>query len=68
MFNTWNTLNDQTKGLILVVVGSVLLLHTLGVIQKGLNVLIILSSLYMIGLGLVKLDAINKFADILRKK
>ena len=68
MLSIWKNLSEQNKGIILVSIGTVLLLHTLGLIQKGLSYIIILSALYMIGLGLIKLDVQNKIMAYFTKK
>lgn len=68
MFNYWSKLSEQNKGIILVGVGAILLLHTLGLVQKGLNYIIILSAIYMIGLGLIKLDVQKKLMAYFNKR
>ncbi len=44
------------RGLIFIIAGTILLLHTLGILQQGLNYLIIIASLYMIGSGFIQID------------
>lgn len=68
MFNFWKSLTEQNKGIILLAIGIILLLHTLGVFTKGLNYVIIACAIYMVGLGLVKLDAKKKIMAYFNKK
>jgi hypothetical protein len=50
------TLTKQHKGFIYIAVGLILLLHTLGVIEKGLNYIIIFGSFALIVCGFIKID------------
>lgn len=40
-------------GVLMMAVGSILLLYTLGILEKGLGIIIILGSLYLIFQGMV---------------
>ena len=44
-------MSDTNKGILLIVAGSILLINTLGFIERGLNIIIILGSLFMIFYG-----------------
>ena len=68
MFNFWSKLSDQNKGIALIGIGALLLLHTFGFVQKGLNLIIILSALFMIGLGLSKLGVLQKIMAYFHKR
>lgn len=68
MFSYWKKLSEQNKGIILVVLGVILLLHTLGIFTTGLKWVLIISSIFMIGLGLVKLEVQKKIMGSLHKK
>ena len=50
-----NVLSDTTKGILLIAAGTVLLLHTLGIIQKGLDGVIIVFAVAFIVIGLLKI-------------
>ncbi|TET05913.1 hypothetical protein E3J79_03925 [Candidatus Dependentiae bacterium] len=51
MNDFFEKMSDANKGILLIIVGSILLIHTLGFIERGLNVIIILGSLLMIFYG-----------------
>jgi len=51
MFNPLEHMPDTYKGIILVVSGTILLLHTMGILERWLNIFIIIGSLIMIGYG-----------------
>jgi hypothetical protein len=67
MFHYWNKLSEQNKGIILVALGAILLLHTLGIFTTGLRWVLIFGSVFMIGLGLMKLDVQNKIMGYFKK-
>jgi len=61
--------SEQLKGIGLIIGGSVLLLHQIGLLPQRLDFyIIIFAALYLIFLGMVKLDAVKKLQIILSKK
>ena len=68
MFNPLNNLTQQQKGLLWMVTGLILLLHTLGIIERGVNYIIIFGSLAMIGYGFILFDSITKIKALLKKR
>lgn len=52
-------LPEVYQGILAMLAGIILLLHTLGFIERGLNYLIIAGSIYMIMLGFVKINGIE---------
>ncbi len=54
MIPPFNRLSDTHKGTLLIITGTILLLHTLRIIEYGLDVVIIGISIYMIIIGLIK--------------
>ncbi len=64
----FNKLSEFQKGIALIIAGSVLLFHTLGIIERGLDVIIVAGSLFMIGSGAIKVKAIKMAMGFLKKK
>jgi hypothetical protein len=56
------------QGIIIMIAGIILLLHTLGIIERGLDYLIMGGAIYMIILGFVKIDGIEKIRKLFTKK
>jgi len=52
MFNPLEHMPDPYKGIILVVSGTILLLHTLGILERWLDIFILIGSLIMVGYGI----------------
>jgi len=60
--------NKQAKGVALIIIGSILLLHQLGLLPQNLSFyIIILVALYLIFLGLTKINGIKKIQDMMKK-
>lgn len=54
MLNMFKNMPERQKGMLLLLGGILLLLHTLGIFKSSLNLVVILGSVYMIWMGLVK--------------
>ena len=67
MLNVCN-FGDRTQGILLTLSGSILLLHTLGVLDKYLSYIIIAGSIYMIVIGLIKIEAVQQVMALLNKQ
>ena len=67
MVNPFNNLTQQQKGIVWIVAGLILLLHTLGIIERGLYYIIIFGSLAMISYGFILVDGVNKIKALLKK-
>jgi len=52
MNNLLATVTDTHRGILLIIIGVILLLHTLGFIVRGLNIIIIICSFAMILSGI----------------
>lgn len=59
MINMQN-LSEKTQGIIFIVIGFVLLLHVLGVVAKGTNIIIIAMVIYLIVVESIKSGAYQK--------
>lgn len=67
MFDFAKNISPTGKGYILMAAGILLLLHTLGVIVKGINILLIIGSLFMIGYGFIKADCQTKLRALFNR-
>jgi hypothetical protein len=61
-------LSDTIKGVLFIIAGLILLLHTLGIIQRGLDILIIGLSIYMIIYGFIKANYHQKIILLIKGK
>ena len=68
MFGMLNQLSEQQKGGLLMTSGLILLLHTLGIIETGLNYIIIGGSVVMMISGFNKADGIKKINALFKKR
>lgn len=66
MFNFYDKLSDQHKGLVLLVVGLLLLLNTLGL--SWLNAIIAVGAVYLIIAGIIKVQAYKKLKELISKQ
>ncbi len=67
MFEYFQKLPNIYQSLILMASGFVLLLHTLGIVETGLNLLIILGAIYMIVCGFIKSGLYNRILLLLKR-
>ena len=58
---------EAVKGLIAIIAGAVLLIHTLGIIPRSLDMLIIIGALLLIIYGVMKADLYQKIMLKLNK-
>ncbi len=68
MFTMFQNMSDKQKGILLIIIGSILFFHTLGIIQAGLNYVIIVGSLIMIIYGLMLINIHRKVMAYLQKR
>lgn len=68
MKNMLTNLSNTTKGILLILTGSILLLNTLGIMEKSLDTVIIIASLAMIGAGIFTSGAHQKLYALITKK
>jgi len=60
--NSFNKLPDGYQGIVYVLFGAIALLYALGIIQKGITLLIVTLALFSITLGCQKLGLFRLFA------
>jgi hypothetical protein len=58
---------EEQKGSILIISGAILLLHTLGLVRKGLDLIIIAGALYAIVLGFQKTQYHMKILALIKR-
>jgi uncharacterized membrane protein len=62
-----NKLTEQQQGILMIVAGAVLLLHSLGILQRGLGLLIVVAGLLLLYYG-VRMAGYEKYITRLFKK
>jgi len=68
MFTLFDKLSDRNKGLVLIIAGAVLLLFCFGFMRQILHTIIIIGGIYLVALGLFKLQVHRKVMEYLNKK
>ena len=64
----YHSLPSQTKGVILIATGVLLILYTLGLIQKGVNFAIMAGAAYLIYRGIEKLGGFDVIMRVFKKQ
>ncbi len=67
MFELFHKLPNTYQGITLIIFGIILLIHTLGIIETGLNLIIIAAALCLIACGLIKIGAYNYVLLLLKR-
>lgn len=67
MRELFKNLSDATKGYILMAAGLILLLHTMGVLEKWLGYILVLGALFMMIYGFVVSGLYDKCLKLLKK-
>ncbi len=67
MFNLYEMLTRTQQGLLIMVIGTVLLLHTLGIFERGLDMIIIGTAILMIIHGGLKANVVGMTTNLVRK-
>ena len=62
-----NKLSKQQQGIVMIIAGSVLLLHALGILEKGLGFLIVIAGVLLVYYG-IKFAGYEKYLSALFKK
>lgn len=66
MATNFRDLSPFYRGLLMICIGAILLLHTLGILERGFGIIIILTSLYLILQGLIISGLYEKFQKLIR--
>lgn len=64
----FENLPERQKGILLIVAGAILLLHSVGILTSLFKWLILGFALYLIFMGVIKLEAHRKIMDFINKK
>lgn len=67
MLNQYNKLSDTTKGAILMAIGAVLLLYTMGLFTKFVGIIVALLAIAMIVVGFMRADLYRKIMALTKK-
>jgi len=65
---SWHDLSKEVRGVLLIIFGSILLLHTLNILQKWLTWILIFISLAMIIYGIIQSGLWDKTYKMVQKK
>ena len=65
--NSFNHLPDRYQGIIYIIFGSIILLYALGIIEKGITLIIVAFALYAITLGCQKLGLLKLLSSVEKK-
>ncbi|HLX53660.1 MAG TPA: hypothetical protein VKR58_06950 [Aquella sp.] len=65
--NSFNQLPDRYQGVIYILFGSVILLYALGIIEKGITIIIVGLALYAIFMGCQKLGLLKMLSSVEKK-
>lgn len=66
MFSILSQLSNNHKGILMMVAGFILLFHTMGIIQTGLNFVIIIGAILLIIHGFFKAEYNKKLVQLLQ--
>lgn len=62
-------MSKQIKGVLLITIGTILLLHKLGILRQGIDFyIVIVIALYLITTGFLKLDGSKKIHQYFKKE
>ncbi len=67
MFDYFQKIPQMYQGIISIAGGLILLLHTLGIIKVGLDLILIVAALYMIVCGVIKSGLYNQILLLLKR-
>lgn len=68
MVNKFQQLPDKIQGLLYLVAGTVMFLYALGIIEKGITLIVVLFAACLIGVGAIKIGLYQKAMDLFAKK
>ena len=67
MFEQFQQLSSRYQGMFYFVAGLIMLLYALGIIEKGITIIIILFAVYLISVGTVKVGLYQKAMSVMAK-
>ena len=60
-------LSERTQGIIFIFIGIVLLLHALGIVERGINLIVIGMAIYLIIIGSIKSGAYETLIRMIKR-
>ncbi len=60
-------LSERTQGIIFIFIGIVLLLHALGIVARGINLIVIGMAIYLIIIGSIKSGAYETLIRMIKR-
>lgn len=61
-------LSERVKGAAFITIGTILILHQLGILRKGLDFYVVITiALYLVVIGFLKLDGTKKWQQFVSK-
>lgn len=67
MLESFNQIPDTYQGVLYILTGAIVLLYALGIIEKGITILVIGLALYAILIGCTKLGLVKKASMLLNQ-
>lgn len=67
MLKCWGPISGPCKGILLIITGAILLLHTLGILKEGMNTIITIISIAMLVYGFILCDGPQTIKKLLKK-
>ena len=68
MANKFQQLPDKVQGLLYFVAGLIMLLYALGIIEKGITLIVVLFAACLIGVGAMKSGLYQRVMNLLGKR
>jgi len=65
MLKSFSQIPDAYQGILYILAGTIALLYALGIIEKGITILVIGLALYAIIIGCIKLELVKKASTLL---
>jgi len=67
MFEQFQQLSSRYQGMFYFVAGLIMLLYALGIIEKGITIIIIVFAVYLISVGAIKVGLYQKAMSVMAK-
>jgi len=62
-----HNLSEKTQGIISIFIGVILLLHALGIVARGINLIVIGMAIYLIIIGSIKSGAYTTLMNMMKR-
>ena len=67
MINAFSQLPDIYQGILYILTGTIALLYALGIIEKGITILVVGLAMYAIIVGCIKIKIVQKISKLLHQ-